>query len=122
MRGLLAAPVRLRRPYNAEIIPRAQQLFSLYNDTYSPWTYCHLNVSLFMNMNAIIQSKIKKKFGLQIRSFRKQRGFSQEDLAAVALLDRTYIGGIERGERNVSLINIYRLANALGVSPKELVK
>ena len=73
-------------------------------------------------MNATLQSKIKKNFGLKIRSFRKQRGLSQEGLAAAAMLDRTYIGGIERGERNISLINIHKLANALKISPKEIFK
>jgi transcriptional regulator with XRE-family HTH domain len=48
-------------------------------------------------------------------------GLSQEKLAAVAGLDRTYVGGIERGERNVALINISRLAEALNVHPSELL-
>lgn len=62
-----------------------------------------------------------KKFGEQVRRIRKLRGLSQEDLAELAGLHRTYIGGIERGERNVALVNIVRLAKALGVSPSQLL-
>jgi transcriptional regulator with XRE-family HTH domain len=51
-----------------------------------------------------------KKFGEQVRNFRKARGLSQEELAELAGLHRNYIGGIERGERNVALLNILRLS------------
>ena len=63
-----------------------------------------------------------EKFGKQVRQLRKALGLSQEDLAELTDLHRTYIGGIERGERNVALINIVRLAKALKVSPSELLK
>ena len=59
-------------------------------------------------------------FGLRIRAIRERRGHSQERLAELAGLHRTYIGGIERGERNVSLANIWRIADALEVSPSVL--
>jgi transcriptional regulator with XRE-family HTH domain len=62
------------------------------------------------------------KFGLRVRYFRKKRRLSQEDLAAEAGLDRTYVGGVERGERNISLLNISKLARALGVPMAELLK
>lgn len=55
------------------------------------------------------------KFGLRIKELRAHAGLSQEGLASRANLDRSYIGGIERGERNVSLLNIEKLANALDV-------
>ncbi|MCU0518228.1 MAG: helix-turn-helix domain-containing protein [Oscillatoria sp. Prado101] len=63
-----------------------------------------------------------KKFGEQVRNFRKARGLSQEELAELAGLHRNYIGGIERGERNVALLNILRLAKALEISPSDLLK
>lgn len=63
-----------------------------------------------------------KKFGEYILKLRKAKNLSQEQLAELAGLHRNYIGGIERGERNVALINIVRLAKALGVSPSQLLK
>jgi transcriptional regulator with XRE-family HTH domain len=59
-------------------------------------------------------------FGQKVRSFRQQKGFSQETLAELSDLDRTYIGGIERGERNPSLKNILKLAYSLGIDPSQL--
>ncbi|WP_298742168.1 helix-turn-helix domain-containing protein [uncultured Microbacterium sp.] len=56
------------------------------------------------------------------RELRAPLGLRQERLGHAAGLDRTYIGGIERGERNVSLDNIWRLADALGVEPGELFR
>lgn len=63
-----------------------------------------------------------KKFGEYVLKLRKARNLSQEQLAELAGLHRNYIGGIERGERNVALVNIVRLAKALGVLPSELLK
>ena len=63
-----------------------------------------------------------KKFGDRVRQLRKAKGISQEKLAELADLHRNYIGGIERGERNLALINIVRLARALGVSPSQLLE
>ncbi|MGE0621123.1 MAG: helix-turn-helix domain-containing protein [Pseudomonadales bacterium] len=60
-------------------------------------------------------------FGARVREIRAQRGLSQEELADLAGMDRSYVGGVERGERNVSLVNICRLAGALGVSPAKLM-
>lgn len=59
--------------------------------------------------------------GLAIRQLRRARGISQEAFAASCGLHRTYIGGIERGERNVSFANLLRIADALGVRPAELL-
>lgn len=60
-------------------------------------------------------------FGRRVRELRKELGLSQEDLAERADLHRTYVGSIERGERNVALINIHRLAKALKVAPRDLL-
>ncbi|MFP4414389.1 helix-turn-helix domain-containing protein [Coleofasciculus sp.] len=62
------------------------------------------------------------KFGLKIRELRLLKNLSQEDLADLAGLHRTYIGGIERGERNVAFLNIVRLARALEVSLSDLMQ
>ncbi len=64
---------------------------------------------------------IQRRFGERLRAIRKQKGLSQEGLAFACGLDRTYIGGVERGERNISLLNIHRIAEALGVKPSELL-
>jgi transcriptional regulator with XRE-family HTH domain len=61
-------------------------------------------------------------FGERVRVLRQARGLSQEALALAAGLDRTYIGGVERGERNISLLNIQKIAQALNVSPADLLK
>lgn len=64
----------------------------------------------------------RKPFGEHIRNIRKQAGWSQEELAAACGLHRTYVGAVERGERNVSLLNIVALARALRVKPADLLE
>jgi len=64
---------------------------------------------------------IAARFGAQVRESRKAKGLSQEAFADLCGLDRTYVGGIERGERNVALRNIERIAKALGVSISALM-
>ena len=61
------------------------------------------------------------KFGNNVREFRKSKNISQEELAHKADLHRTYIGMIERAEKNITLINIEKIANALEVNIKELI-
>lgn len=61
-------------------------------------------------------------FGERVRVLRQAHSLSQEALALAAGLDRTYIGGVERGERNISLINIQKIAQALNVSPADLLQ
>jgi transcriptional regulator with XRE-family HTH domain len=64
---------------------------------------------------------ILKRFGDRVRELRKTAGFSQESFAAECKLDRTYVGGIERGERNVALRNIRIIATALRISISQLM-
>jgi transcriptional regulator with XRE-family HTH domain len=65
---------------------------------------------------------IKLTLGATIRDLRVKAGHSQELLAEKAGLHRTYVGGVERGERNISLENIVRIAHALKVSPSQLLE
>ncbi|MDC9724203.1 MAG: helix-turn-helix transcriptional regulator [Urechidicola sp.] len=60
------------------------------------------------------------KFGERVREIRKEKGLSQEELAHKADLHRTYIGMIERAEKNITILNIEKIANALEVSIKDL--
>ena len=73
-------------------------------------------------MRALSRAEILKRFGETLREHRQRAGLSQEKLAAQAGIDRTYVGGAERGERNVALVNIVRLAEALNVAPSELLR
>ena len=58
--------------------------------------------------------------GRRIRELRRAKGFSQEDFAAAAGLDRSYYGGVERGERNFSVRHVVRIAATLGVEVGDL--
>lgn len=68
------------------------------------------------------EGDVKVRFGMRLRRLRRERGWSQERLAHIVGLDRSYVGGVERGERNVSLTNICLLARGLGISPAELMR
>lgn len=64
---------------------------------------------------------IRKKFGRRLKKIRKELKLSQEELAKISDLHRTYIGSIERGDQNISLENVYKLSKALKMSLKDLV-
>jgi transcriptional regulator with XRE-family HTH domain len=66
------------------------------------------------------RSAAHQAFGNALTALRKERGFSQEQLALESGLDRSYVGGIERGEKNPSLTNVFKLASALNVRPSEI--
>ena len=66
-------------------------------------------------------NNILKTFAQNVRTLRLQKGWSQEELASRADLHRTYIGAIERHERNVSLLNVERIAKAFKVDAKDLL-
>jgi len=67
-----------------------------------------------------MKSKINEEVGFNIRRIREERGLSQEELADLAGLHRAYIGQIERGEKNIGLKNLEKIAKALGMNTKDL--
>ena len=68
-----------------------------------------------------MKKDINEKVGLNIRRIREKQGISQEKLAAIAGIHRVYMGQVERGEKNVGLINLYKIAKALDVDVSVLV-
>lgn len=64
---------------------------------------------------------VQKAFGKRLAELRKSKGWSQETLSLESGVARSYLGGVERGQRNIALVNICRLADALGVPPSELL-
>ena len=66
------------------------------------------------------ENNIKKIFGARVRALRTEKGWSQEDFAFECGLHRTYIGAVERGERNISLENIKKIANTFRIDIAEL--
>ncbi len=65
---------------------------------------------------------VRVRFGRALRERRRKLGVSQEEFADLCGLDRTYVGGIERGDRNLALVNIEKLARALKISLSELFR
>jgi transcriptional regulator with XRE-family HTH domain len=65
---------------------------------------------------------VRIRFGRSVRAKRHELGFSQEEFADICGLDRTYMGGIERGERNLSLVNIEKIARGFEISLSELFR
>jgi transcriptional regulator with XRE-family HTH domain len=68
-----------------------------------------------------VQGDLQKIAGANIRAIRKQRGVSQEQLADALGVHRTYMGGVERGERNLTLRSLEKLAERMGVDPVSLL-
>ena len=73
-----------------------------------------------LHFTTFVVMNIKQKFGNKIKELRKEKGLSQEKLANLAEIDRTYLPTIEKGERNVSIEVIEKLAIALDVKIKDL--
>ncbi|WP_410209614.1 helix-turn-helix domain-containing protein [Aquirhabdus sp.] len=63
-----------------------------------------------------------KAFGDRLRELRKKQGIAQEKLALISCLARSYVGEVERGNQNISLLNIHKLAEALNVAPSVLLE
>lgn len=64
---------------------------------------------------------VLKLFGKRLAELRKAKGWSQEALALESGIARSYLGGVERGQRNIALVNICRLADALDLTPADLM-
>ncbi|MBS9767549.1 MAG: helix-turn-helix transcriptional regulator [Flavobacteriaceae bacterium] len=81
---------------------------------------CCSNFISVVNLHTLISNDLKEdillKFGKKVKEARKVKGISQEELAFQAGLHRTYIGMIERAEKNITLLNIEKIANALNVN------
>jgi ribosome-binding protein aMBF1 (putative translation factor) len=65
--------------------------------------------------------ELLSEMGARVRQLRQAKRWSQEDLADHARMHRTYVGGIERGERNITMLMLHRLAEALEVPPRDLL-
>lgn len=104
-------PYAVRDPLDSDESDLRLDDNSIIPATHSLSTYC-LPLSHILNMKQTLRS-----FGKRVRELRLASGLSQEELAELAGLHRTYIGGIERGERNIGIANIFRLAQALKVPP-----
>lgn len=79
---------------------------------------CILSIALFSLLMA--KNKVLIDFGLRVREYRKAKGLSQEELSFKADLHRTYIGMIERAEKNITLRNIAKIAKALDITISDL--
>lgn len=72
--------------------------------------------------SAAMSANVKKLFGERLVVLRRERGYSQEELALESGLSRSYLSGVERGVRNISVVNICRLSSALKTEPPELLR
>lgn len=86
----------------------------LSNVAYSLW--------LIVNIVSFLYMDVKLKIGKRIREIRERANMSQKDLAYSADLDRSYVASVESGQRNISIVNLEKLANSLGVTLSELFK
>ena len=85
---------------------------------------CRTKVSISLQLVSMVRSKHATliKFGHMVRDQRKKLGLSQEKLAELADVHRTYVGMIERGEKNITLLNIEKIAKALKIPSKNLLQ
>lgn len=77
------------------------------------------SIAFFLFREAAVD--VQKQFGKRLAALRKAKGWSQEALALESGIARSYLGGVERGQRNIALVNICRLADALNLKPSVLL-
>lgn len=82
----------------------------------------YLQKNIMGKLYAEKDKKLLKKIGNRIRILRGEVGLSQEKLAFASGLDRSYIGSVERGERNIAIINLSKIASSLNISISELLQ
>ena len=73
-------------------------------------------------MSKSARGSVPYQFGRRVRTLRQKQGISQESLAELARVHRTYIGMVERGEKAVTIVTLLKLAKALGVTPADLLE
>jgi len=88
------------------------------------WLIMNTKVIISTKVGIFMAAKIQAlvDFGNKVRAARKESNLSQEELAAKVDLHRTYIGMIERGEKNITLLNILKISHALNISASELLE
>ena len=69
-----------------------------------------------------MEGDLQKTLGRNLRRYREERGLSQEDFAELVGVHRTYMGGVERGERNLTLRSVERVAATIGIDPVDLLQ
>lgn len=84
--------------------------------------FCILKLVLHTENSIMTKKSVSIKFGERVREIRVAQNLSQEQLADLAQVHRTYIGMVERAEKNITLVNIEKIANALNVNIIELIK
>lgn len=82
---------------------------------------CRIKVSKSLNLRVVMNKTILNQFGKKVRDERLKQGISQERLGQLAKVHRTYIGMIERAEKNITLTNMEKIAKALGKKVNELI-
>ncbi|WP_347709851.1 helix-turn-helix domain-containing protein [Halomonas gemina] len=94
---------------------------NLQNGIHSPWHYSP-SFEIVPPFGWVVQMRNEKlvAFGKRVRELRKNKGLSQDGFAVLSGIDRSYMGQVERGEKNVTLIKIYQLSEALGVEVADL--
>jgi transcriptional regulator with XRE-family HTH domain len=84
--------------------------------------YKHPLIKIIKNRTYNGGDMVKENFGKRVKQLRNERGLSQEKFALIIDMDRTYLASVESGKRNISINNIEKIANGLGVSLEELFK